>query len=126
MLVLTWILQTGQRPAVNPSGTRQAVAAPAILGLTAFILFFLYLFCVPESVTTELAPHARANFSRLPAWAEPLIFAISAVSFLLLIMYGLCEPANSEKLLEAIPAAPSAKMDSAMVDRVCAADRTET
>ncbi|MEW6076928.1 MAG: discoidin domain-containing protein [Thermodesulfobacteriota bacterium] len=89
MLVLAWIFQTDGRVSAGIAGVTKGATAPAVLGITALALLALFVLSAPESITTDLAPHARLNLSRLPAWPEPLIFVTSVLSLLALVIYGM-------------------------------------
>lgn len=96
MLVLTWIFQAGPRLISNRDGKQRELTAPTFLGISAFVLLTLYAVFAPESITTDLAPHARLNLSRLPAWPEQMVFLTSAISLLALALYGLVARSRRE------------------------------
>ena len=96
LLVLGWLFRSS---GLSQPGRKEVPASSTVLGITAAILLVLYVFFAPESVTTDLASHARLNLARLPGWPEHLIFLSGVLSLLLLALYGKVQSSRRQVIM---------------------------
>ncbi|MFO8048672.1 MAG: hypothetical protein R6U29_06525 [Desulfosudaceae bacterium] len=89
MMPLAWLLSKNPAASFYFRGRHYRLPAVVILGAASLSGLVLYPLCLPEGLMTDLAPLTRLNWSRLPAWSEPLIFITGLLAFLCLALFGL-------------------------------------